>query len=173
MEEGRAIATGERDRVRLGNERPDPVMGQTACVMTSSLERARSAFARQAWGDACDAFTAAAGQASLGADDRERLAVAAYLVGRDDRCEQAWEAAHRVALDAGDPAMSARCAFWLGLCLMLRGQMAQAGGWLATGDLDQAEHRLTRALDQLQAMRAVPLADRTRGELMQLRRDAP
>jgi DNA-binding CsgD family transcriptional regulator len=59
------------------------------------------------------------------------MAIAAYLAGADEQCERAWEAAHHAARDDGEPAEAARCAFWLGLCLMLRGQMAQAGGWLS------------------------------------------
>ena len=98
--------------------------------MTEAVERAREAFARRAWSEACEAYAAAAGAGELEGDDHERHAVAAYLVGDDVRCEQAWEAAHRGALDAGDVAGAARRAFWLGLCLMMRGQMAQAGGWL-------------------------------------------
>lgn len=98
--------------------------------MTASPRQARAAFDRQAWRDAHTAFLAAAAEAPLTAEDDERLAIAAYLLGADNSCERAWEAAHRAALEAGDPAVAARCAFWLGLCLMLRGQMAQAGGWL-------------------------------------------
>ena len=97
--------------------------------MTSSVERARAAFERRAWGAAFAAF-AAAKRTSLDAADYERLAVCAYLVGEDDECAKAWEAAHRVALEANDPAESARCAFWLAMCLILRGQMARARGWL-------------------------------------------
>ena len=100
--------------------------------MTSSVERARAAVARRAWAEACDEFAAAAG--TLEAGDHEPYAVAAYLIGADEQCEQAWEAAHRVALEAGHDADAARCAFWLGLCLMLRGQMAHAGGWLARAE---------------------------------------
>jgi DNA-binding CsgD family transcriptional regulator len=59
----------------------------------------------------------------------ERAAIRAYLLGADDECAKHWEAAHRAALDAGNPAESARYAFWLGLILMLRGQTARAGGW--------------------------------------------
>jgi DNA-binding NarL/FixJ family response regulator len=59
----------------------------------------------------------------------ERAAVRAYLLGADDECVKHWEAAHRAALDAGNPAESARYAFWLGLILILRGQTARAGGW--------------------------------------------
>jgi hypothetical protein len=102
--------------------------------MTLSIARARAAFARQAWGEAFATFSAADEEASLEAADHERRAVCAYLLGEDEACREAWEAAHRVALEAGDAPDAARCAFWLALCLMLRGQMAQAGGWLARAE---------------------------------------
>lgn len=102
--------------------------------MTPSLEVARAAFVRQDWRDACVAFENAAAEAPLTADDQEQLAVAAYLTGHDGTCVQAWEAAHRAALDAGDHATAARAAVLLALCLVLRGQMAQAGGWLARAE---------------------------------------
>ena len=102
--------------------------------MTSKLQRARAAYDRQAWADACDAFAAAADEAPLVADDHQRFAVAAYLIGADEPCEQQWEAAHRAAADAGDAAGAARCAVLLALCLVLRGQMARAGGWLARAE---------------------------------------
>lgn len=70
----------------------------------------------------------------LPAEDFERLAVAAYLVGEDDVCTHAWECAHRSALEAGDRATAARCAVLLSLCLFLKGQMATAGGWLARAE---------------------------------------
>lgn len=60
--------------------------------MTSSVERGRAAFARQAWGAALSAFAASAERAPLDAADHERLAVCAYLVGEDDDCATAWEA---------------------------------------------------------------------------------
>jgi DNA-binding CsgD family transcriptional regulator len=63
--------------------------------------------------------------------DFERRAVAAYLVGMDDESAAAWEAAHRWHVKAGDLAEAARCSFWLALCLLLRGRVAQAGGWLS------------------------------------------
>ncbi len=66
----------------------------------------------------------------MDAAEHERGAITAYLAGHDDECEQGWEAAHRAALDAGDVAGAARHAFWLAMCLMLRGQTAHAGGWL-------------------------------------------
>jgi DNA-binding CsgD family transcriptional regulator len=102
--------------------------------MTSELARAHAAYDRQAWADACQAFAAAADAAPLAADDHQRFAVAAYLVGADESCEQHWEAAHRAAIEAGDIASAARCAVLLALCLVLRGQMARAGGWLARAE---------------------------------------
>jgi DNA-binding CsgD family transcriptional regulator len=110
-------------------------------AMSSSIERARAAFARQAWGDAFSAFAATAEGASLDAADHERRAVCAYLVGEDDECAQAWEAAHRAALVADDRAEAARCAFWLAMCLLLQGHTARAGGWLARAEhiIDEAE----------------------------------
>ena len=108
--------------------------------MRSAVDAARGAFARGAWREACDALLAAAEAGSLPAEDFERLAVAAYLVGEDNVCTHAWECAHRSALEAGDRATAARCAVLLSLCLFLEGQMARAGGWLA-----RAERVLTDA----------------------------
>ena len=54
--------------------------------------------------------------------------------GRTRICAAAWEAAHRAHLKEGSQADAARCAFWLALCLMFRGQMAQAGGWLGRAE---------------------------------------
>jgi hypothetical protein len=96
--------------------------------MTPALESAREAFALRAWTQALEAFASAD---RLERADHERMAIAAYLAGADERCERAWEAAYHAALDDGQAAEAARCAFWLGLCLMLRGQMARAGGWLS------------------------------------------
>jgi DNA-binding NarL/FixJ family response regulator len=100
----------------------------------SKVEAARESFARQAWREACRTFTTAAEDASLTPDDYERLAISAYLTGEDDLCERAWDAAHRAALEAGDPAAAARCSVLLALCLVLKGQMARAGGWLARAE---------------------------------------
>ena len=99
-----------------------------------SVDAARGAFARGAWREACDALLAAAEVGPLPAEDFERLAVAAYLIGEDDVCTHAWERAHRSALEAGDEATAARCAVLLSLCLFLKGQMATAGGWLARAE---------------------------------------
>ena len=124
----------------------------TLIVMTSSVEAAHEAYAREDWAAAFAGFSAAiaeGGPAALDAAGHERRAVAAYLVGADDDSTAAWEAAHRGAQAHGDPATAARCAFWLGLGLLLRGRPAQAGGWLA---------RARRLIDETSLPRPPPPA---------------
>ena len=98
--------------------------------MASSLEHARAAFAARSWREATDAFALAASSAPLGAEDHGRRAAAAFLVGDDVTCERAWDDAYRAAAEAGDRPTAARCAWWMAFCLLLRGRMAQASGWL-------------------------------------------
>lgn len=94
------------------------------------LEQARAAFAARAWREAADAFATAAASTALTADDHGRRAAAAFLVGDDVACERAWDDAYRAAVDAGDRSTAARYAWWVAMCLLLRGRIAQAGGWL-------------------------------------------
>jgi DNA-binding NarL/FixJ family response regulator len=93
--------------------------------------QARAAFARRAWSEAYDRLAAADREAPLGFEDLERLATAAFLIGRDDDSADAWGRAHQACLHAGDTARAARCAFWLAVGLLNRGEAARGGGWLA------------------------------------------
>lgn len=99
--------------------------------MTGRIERARGAFERQGWAEAYERLSGTSGDDPLGPEDLERLAISAYLVGKDDESAEAWERAHLEFLRVDDRAPAAECAFWLGLGLLLRGEMARAGGWLA------------------------------------------
>jgi hypothetical protein len=105
-----------------------------------TLGRARTSFEQKAWADACRLFEAADREAPLGPDDLERLATAAYLVGRDDESEAFWARAHQTFLDRGDPEGAARSAARLAFGLLQRGARAPASGWLA-----RAEHILDEA----------------------------
>jgi ATP/maltotriose-dependent transcriptional regulator MalT len=96
-----------------------------------AVERARAAFQRRAWADARALLAGADVRAPLSADDLERLAIAAYLLGRDDESAHAWERAHRELLATGDVDGAARVACWLAFQLLLAGREAQAGGWYA------------------------------------------
>ena len=88
-------------------------------------------FERQAWADAYAQLAAADREEPLALEDLERLATAAYLAGRDSACVSAWARAHRESVRIGDVPRAARCAFWLGLPLLLKGDVAPASGWLA------------------------------------------
>jgi DNA-binding CsgD family transcriptional regulator len=98
---------------------------------TTEVGTARDAFDRAAWEDAYTLLSAAARAGPLEPDDLRRLAVAALLTGRDADRDEAWERAHHAFLRAGDVPAAVRCAFWLGFNLLLRGEMARGGGWLA------------------------------------------
>jgi DNA-binding CsgD family transcriptional regulator len=97
---------------------------------TDILDRARSAFRTQSWGQAYTCFGAADAELGLSSSDLELYARAAYLVGNDDACVRALERAYHQLLADGDPEQAANAAFWLAFNLMNRGEMARAGGWL-------------------------------------------
>ena len=103
-------------------------------LVTPELGQGREHYDRRAWSQAYDAFVIADRAAELGAEDLERLATAAYLLGRDDEYLGALERAHHAHLDAGEALRSVRCAFWLGLRLLFRGDTGRATGWFARAE---------------------------------------
>jgi ATP/maltotriose-dependent transcriptional regulator MalT len=102
--------------------------------MTGTLEHAREHYRRQQWSDAYDDLRAARAEGALAVDDLERLATAAYLLGHDAESAEAWADAHHDCLRGGQLARGVRCAFWLAFGHINRGEMAQAGGWLARAE---------------------------------------
>ena len=111
-----------------------------------TLDRGRASFERRAWADAFVKLSAADQETPLAPEDLERLATAAYLVGRDADSDEMWARAHQEWLRLGAADRAARCGFWLAFRLLLRGEVARGGGWvararrlLADGDLDDVE----------------------------------
>jgi DNA-binding NarL/FixJ family response regulator len=98
-----------------------------------ALARGREAYRLRAWNEAFQLLALADRVAPLEAEDLERFAVSAYLIGREVEFHHALERAHRAWLKLGEAARAGRCAFWLGLVLFLRDQPGQAGGWFARG----------------------------------------
>lgn len=94
------------------------------------LERGRACCARGAWSDAHGLLSSADQLAALGAEDLELLATSAYMLGRDEEYLSVLERAHQLYLDAGEPLRAARTAFWVGMQLMLVGEMGRGTGWL-------------------------------------------
>jgi hypothetical protein len=94
------------------------------------LERGREASARGAWLDAHEALSRADRSASLGAEDLELLATAAYMLGRDDEHLSELERVHQLLVDGGERLRAARTAFWIGMFLTVGGEMGRGSGWL-------------------------------------------
>jgi ATP/maltotriose-dependent transcriptional regulator MalT len=103
------------------------------------VDRGRRAYGRREWNDAHALLSLADRESALPPADLERLATAAMLIGREKEFDRALERAHRAYRDAGDRPGAARCAFWIGLRLLLSGKTGAATGWLARGQrvLDQ------------------------------------
>ncbi|WP_112236561.1 helix-turn-helix transcriptional regulator [Kribbella monticola] len=96
--------------------------------IVDDLEQARRAFEQRDWATAYDQLAVVA---DLGPDDLLKLGTAAYLAGDDDACVRALQRGYQVAVDGGDTLRAVRFAFWLGLVLSVRGEVAVAGGWSA------------------------------------------
>jgi len=109
---------------------------------SGELQRGRESYMRQAWADAYAALGAADRERPLEPEDLMRLAIAAYLMGKDGDSLELLTRAHHESLGRGDAPFAARCAFWAGLQLINKGDMAQAGGWFARGHrvLEDGEH---------------------------------
>jgi DNA-binding CsgD family transcriptional regulator len=98
------------------------------------LERGRASYAKGAWLDAYEWLSRADEDDLLEPDDLELLARSAYMLGRDDDYIRALERAHHGHLDAGEVPSAARCTWWIGHNLLMRGEAARANGWFGRGD---------------------------------------
>jgi DNA-binding CsgD family transcriptional regulator len=97
---------------------------------SDELERGRESYARGAWVDAYGSLSAAdEADPPLEERDLELLATSAYMLGRDDEYVSALERAHHAYLRGGERLRAARCAFWIGINLILRGEIGRATGW--------------------------------------------
>ena len=137
--------------------------------MLDALRKGRESCRRRAWNDAYRALTLADRASPLEVDDVERLAISAYLTGREAEFHRLLGQAHRALVAAGDRCRAARCAFWLGITLLLRGEPAQASAWLGRA------RRLIDGRDCAeQGYLLLPVAeeDLTRGELDAARTEA-
>ena len=103
-----------------------------------SADRLEQARRSHAWKDAYRSLSSADG---LGGDDLDRLAEAAYMLGRDDAYLRALERAYHAHLEAGAVPRAVRCAFWSGLKLLLRGEAARGQRVVRPGPSDCSSAR--------------------------------
>jgi DNA-binding CsgD family transcriptional regulator len=106
---------------------------RTSAGKPHELDRADQCYRQRAWADAYRAFSLADAETPLSAEDLERLALAAYLVGRDEDYLKTLERAYNAHREARQFPQAARCAFWLGFRLLMRGETGHATGWFARG----------------------------------------
>ncbi len=111
-------------------------------IVPDALDRARASFGRQAWHDAYTQLKAADQERPLEPDDLERLATAAFLMGKDAECGDVWARAYHELLSRRDAQRAARCAFWLAFGLLMKGERSRSGGWFARAQrvLDEGQH---------------------------------
>ena len=112
----------------------------------AELEHGRQSYLGHAWVDAYESLSAADRAAPLEAEDLERLATAAYMLGRGDEYVTLLERAHAAHADTNDPVGAVRCALWIGTQFAARGEMARAGGWLARAKRLVERHELSGAV---------------------------
>jgi ATP/maltotriose-dependent transcriptional regulator MalT len=106
-----------------------------------ALKQGRDAYAARAWADAYALLRRADETEALAPPDLGLLATAAYMLGRDEDWVAAHERAHHLHLEAGEVEPAARCAFWIGMSLALRGELGPAEGWLGRAQrlLDESD----------------------------------
>jgi DNA-binding CsgD family transcriptional regulator len=85
----------------------------------------------------------------LSAEDLERYALAAHLLGKDEQTYQLLDRAHIGYLEQGHPDRAARCVFWLTFYLRNAGQIARSAGWIGRFRHILSDHDLEGPLSYL------------------------
>jgi class 3 adenylate cyclase len=122
-----------------------------------ALEEGRAAVRRHAWREGFELLTAADQAGSLGADDLEALAQAAWWNGRADLCIRARERAYALRLEAGEPRKAALDAVELAADHFRRHAIDMGTAWFNTAQRllkDEPVGIEHGYLARLQAMRA-------------------
>jgi tetratricopeptide (TPR) repeat protein len=100
-----------------------------------SVERAREAAARGAWGEAYDLLAEADADGLLGPAELPVLGEVAYAAGHLDVTIEAWERTHALCLQAGETVAAGGAAVRVAMHLLLdTALMAPVRGWLARAE---------------------------------------
>lgn len=68
---------------------------------------------------------------SLTTEELHQLALAAYLIGKDEESMDILARTHHQFLEDKKIKEAVRCAFWIGMLLMFQGERARASGWFS------------------------------------------
>ncbi|MEP6493232.1 MAG: LuxR C-terminal-related transcriptional regulator [bacterium] len=98
-------------------------------IAAETLDRGRAAFERRAYTTAFSELSAAEQESPLSAEDLDRLATAAHMIGRETESVELWSRAHNEFIRQGAMTRAARSAIWLGFALGGHGQAALSAGW--------------------------------------------
>ena len=104
---------------------------RAAAEKRRDLDLARECYQQCAWADSYQAFLRADRETPLAGEDLEQLAMAAYLIGRDEEYLATLERAYNAQRNTGRRLRAVRCAFWLGFRVLMRGEMGRATGWFS------------------------------------------
>ena len=93
--------------------------------------QARELHAQSRWAEACEQFAAADRSEPLHADDLERYAEAAQILGRGNAAIQLLRRAFNSRIAAGELDRAITSAFWLFQALIVNAEFSRASGWAA------------------------------------------
>jgi DNA-binding CsgD family transcriptional regulator/tetratricopeptide (TPR) repeat protein len=127
----REFANLSETEAKRTNDNASGQMQPVSASKHSQLDQARNSYGQRAWSDAYQAFLSADQQCQLQAEDLELFALTAYLIGRDEDYLRTLERAFSAHANVGQCARAARCAFWLGFRLSMRGEIGHATGWFS------------------------------------------
>jgi tetratricopeptide (TPR) repeat protein len=120
-----------------------------------SVQSAREAAARGEWEEAYDVLMGVDANGLADRADLPLLGEVAYAAGHLDVTIEAWERAHRLGVQAGDPVAAAGAAVRVAMHLLLdTALMAPVRGWLARAERLLEGQEETRAHAWLAAVRA-------------------
>ena len=98
---------------------------------TQWLDDGHESVRKQAWASAYTSLLEADRQAALEPEDLVSLSISAHLTGRELESAEFLARAHQGFLANGKTRLAARTACWLSFTSVLKGELAQASGWLS------------------------------------------
>jgi DNA-binding CsgD family transcriptional regulator len=78
---------------------------------------------------------------TLNVEELYQLSLAAYLTGHDGESFEMLARTHHRFLENGKIKQAVRCAFWIGMLLMFRGERARGSGWFSRAHRLVEEHK--------------------------------